>query len=74
MTANTPPMGFVHVPDTAGLGDGHYLGPAAGLVTTSWDDGVTMVHVDVEENLTVEQARQLLMDLRKVLARLEGAD
>ncbi|NKX55393.1 hypothetical protein [Arthrobacter mobilis] len=74
MTSNTPPKDFVQVPDPAAPGNSRYLGPAAGLVTTSWEDGVTTVHVDVEENLTVEQARQLLADLGEVLAKLEGAE
>ncbi|MFD1211003.1 hypothetical protein ACFQ36_02970 [Arthrobacter sp. GCM10027362] len=67
------PAGFAMVPDSDVLGVG-YVGPSAGLVSTSWEDGLTMVHVDVEDFVTVDEARQLLADFTAVLARLEDAE
>ncbi|NKX55301.1 hypothetical protein [Arthrobacter mobilis] len=74
-TKYTAPAGFVPRPaQPDGLGADDWLGPSAGLVSTSWDEGLTMVHVNVEDYVTVDEARQLLVDLTAVLAKLEGAE
>jgi hypothetical protein len=70
MSRHVPPKGFIPVPNPAGPGHSHYSGPAGGLVTSSWTEGRTMVHIDVEDALTVDEARQLAADLSAVLTGL----
>jgi len=73
MSGQKPPQGFVPAPSPAG-GHTQYFGPSSGVVTTSWDDGQTLVHIDVEDSLTVDAARQLAADLAAVVTRLDDED